>query len=127
MSPILLCWPTTSEADGGGTAVEVEPSHYILPNAPLHVVAIWQMAAEGQSEGKESKKEMWMKKRCEFQFTHVEKMAPIGIHQLLNFFGAQTVDVSTARQCISTVVTTGKTSHILDGHAQLSHNKMESI
>jgi len=40
MSPILLCWPTTSEADGGGTAVEVEPSHYILPNAPLHVVAI---------------------------------------------------------------------------------------
>ena len=31
--PILLCWPTTSEADVGGMAIEVEPSHqycYIL-------------------------------------------------------------------------------------------------
>jgi len=27
MSPNLLCWPTTAEADGGGMAVEVEPSH----------------------------------------------------------------------------------------------------
>jgi len=27
MSPILLCWPTTSEADGGGMVVEPEPSH----------------------------------------------------------------------------------------------------
>jgi hypothetical protein len=26
MSPILLCWPTTSEADAGGRAVEVKPS-----------------------------------------------------------------------------------------------------
>ena len=25
--PILSCWPMTSEADIGGTAVEVEPSH----------------------------------------------------------------------------------------------------
>ena len=23
----LLCWPTTSEVDAGGTAVAVEPSH----------------------------------------------------------------------------------------------------
>ena len=27
MPPILLCWPTTSEADVGGTAIEAEPSH----------------------------------------------------------------------------------------------------
>jgi len=27
MPPVLLCWPMTSEADGGGMAVEVEPSH----------------------------------------------------------------------------------------------------
>ena len=27
MLPILLCWPTVSEADVGGTAVEVELSH----------------------------------------------------------------------------------------------------
>jgi len=26
MPPALLCWPT-SDADGGGTAVDVEPSH----------------------------------------------------------------------------------------------------
>ncbi|MEQ5146204.1 hypothetical protein ABN231_18085 [Proteus mirabilis] len=24
---VLLCWPTTSEVDVGGMAVEVEPSH----------------------------------------------------------------------------------------------------
>jgi len=27
MSPILLCWPTTPQAVGGGMAVEVEPFH----------------------------------------------------------------------------------------------------
>jgi len=27
MALILLCWPITSEADGGGMAVEAEPSH----------------------------------------------------------------------------------------------------
>ena len=27
MPPFLLRWPTTSEADDGGMAVEVEPSH----------------------------------------------------------------------------------------------------
>ena len=27
MFPILFCWPTMSEADGGGMAVGVEPSH----------------------------------------------------------------------------------------------------
>jgi len=26
MPPTLLCWPTMSEADGGGMAVGVEPS-----------------------------------------------------------------------------------------------------
>jgi len=33
MPPVLWCWPTASEADAGGMAVEVEPSHkhhYIL-------------------------------------------------------------------------------------------------
>ena len=34
MSPTLLCWPTTSEADVGGMAVEVGPS----ANIPLHFV-----------------------------------------------------------------------------------------
>jgi len=26
-NPVLLCWPMASEADVGGQAVEVEPSH----------------------------------------------------------------------------------------------------
>jgi len=35
MPPILFCWPTTSQTDIGGTAVEFEPefppiSHYIF-------------------------------------------------------------------------------------------------
>jgi len=34
-----------SKADVGGMAVEVELSHQIL----LNVVAVWQMAAEGES------------------------------------------------------------------------------
>ena len=35
MPAILLCWPTTSEVDAGGMAVELE-----LPvNIPLHFVA----------------------------------------------------------------------------------------
>ena len=35
MPPTLLCWPTMSEADFGGMAVEVELS----VNIPLHFVA----------------------------------------------------------------------------------------
>ena len=27
MPPILGCWPTTSETDGGGIAIETEPFH----------------------------------------------------------------------------------------------------
>ena len=27
MAPTLCCWPTTSEADGGGMAAEADPSH----------------------------------------------------------------------------------------------------
>jgi len=42
--PILLCWPTTSEADGGGMAIAAEPSH----QHPVHFVTVQQMAAEGQ-------------------------------------------------------------------------------
>jgi hypothetical protein len=30
MPPILLCWPTTSEADAGDMAVEVEPSRQLV-------------------------------------------------------------------------------------------------
>ena len=44
----------TSEVDVGGMAVELN-----LPNNfPLHVVAVWQMAAEGQSDRIASDMEM---------------------------------------------------------------------
>ena len=47
MLPILLCWPTTSEADVCGIAVEVEPSHQYPVTCCCHVIddsrgALWQ-------------------------------------------------------------------------------------
>jgi len=39
---ILLCWPTVSEADVAGRAVEVEPSHQYSTT----FVVVWQMATE---------------------------------------------------------------------------------
>jgi len=42
MLPILLCWPTTSEADTGGTAAEVEPSHQYS----THFVAMKKVALD---------------------------------------------------------------------------------
>ena len=59
------------------------------------------MAAEGQSDKIASDTEVQMKQRCVIEFPHVEKMAPTDIHgRLLNVFGDQTVDVSTARQWV---------------------------
>jgi hypothetical protein len=46
MPPILLCWPTTSEADAGGTALEVGLYHQQF----ISFVAVRQIAAEGQSD-----------------------------------------------------------------------------
>mgnify|MGYP001860934035 CR=1 FL=1 len=71
----------------------------------LHVVAVRQMAAEGQSDKMASDMEVRMKERCGIEFLHLEKMAPTDIHQcLLNAYGTPTVDVSTVRQgvvCLS--------------------------
>jgi len=94
MPPVLLCWLTTSEADAGGMAVEVEPS----ANIPLHYVAVWQMTAEGQSDRVVSVMEVHMEQRGVTEFLHAEKTAPTDIHWwLLNVDGDQTVDVSTVR------------------------------
>ena len=40
---------------------------------PLHVVAVWQMAAEGQCDRMASDMEVWMKQRCATQFLHTGK------------------------------------------------------
>ena len=73
-----------SEADVGGMVVEVEPSVSI----PLHFVAVWQMAAEEQSDKMASDMEVHMKQRCVIEFLHAEKMAPTDVHWgLLNIYG----------------------------------------
>ena len=45
MCPILLCWPTTSEVDIGGVAVEVEPSWQYR-----YILLLYNGAADGQSD-----------------------------------------------------------------------------
>ena len=82
---ILIYWPMTSEADVGGMAVEVEPSHQYSITFCCHVV----VAAEVESEMEEP-----VKQRSVIE----KKMVPIGIHQcFLNSYGDQTVDVSAVR------------------------------
>jgi len=46
----------------------------------LHVVAVQQMAAEGQSDRMASDMEVHMKQGCRIEFLHVGKMAPLAIH-----------------------------------------------
>ena len=59
------------------------------------------MAAEGQADRMAADMDTGRKQRGAAQFLHVEKMAPIDIHQyLLNVYGDQTVDVSTVRQWV---------------------------
>ena len=59
------------------------------------------MAEEMQSDRMAADMDTGMKQRGAAQFLHVEKMAPIDIHQyLLNVYGDQTVDVSTARRWV---------------------------
>ena len=47
MPPVLLCWPTTPEADVGDMSVEVEPSHQYSVKFCCHAAddsrgAVWQ-------------------------------------------------------------------------------------
>lgn len=52
------CWIMTSEVDAGDFAVRFPT------NIPLYCVAVWQMAAEGQTDKIESDIEVWTKQRC---------------------------------------------------------------
>jgi len=65
MPPILLYWSTTSEADAGGMVVE--PSHQCSP--------------QRQSDKMASDIEVQVKQKYVIEFLHVEKTAPIDIHQ----------------------------------------------
>jgi len=98
MHPILLCWPMMSEADIGGMAVEVEPSHQYSVKFCCRVTN----DSRGQSNKMASDMEVQMNKRCIIEFLHVEKFAPNDIHRrLLNVYGHQVVDVSTVRQWVA--------------------------
>ena len=89
MPPIVLCWPTMSEADVGGMAVEIEPSCeysvkfcYPTTDGSRGANGIWHGSAY---EGK-----VWN------LIPPCGKVAPIDILQpLLNVYGDQVVYVST--------------------------------
>src|SRR5258705_6482325 len=85
MPPILLCWSTTSEADVGGMAVEVEPSLQY----PISFVAVRQMAAGRQSD-KMAYCMTWKcvkSRRVSLNSSIWKKNAPIDIHRrLLNVY-----------------------------------------
>lgn len=57
MPPILLSWPTRSEAYVGGMAVRMN----FHTNIVLHFVAMCQMIAEGQSDKLTSDMEVHLK------------------------------------------------------------------
>jgi len=119
--PILFCWPTTTEADIGDAAVDS-----VFPPI-FHVVAMWQMATEGQNGKTVSDMEVLMKQRCILEFLHMEKMAPTDIHEhLLNFYGDQTVIVSTVRQLVMHFISGDRKdkSHSRQP-AELSHHEMK--
>ena len=90
MFPILLYWPTVSEVDVGGMAVEVEPFCQHSIKFCCHADdSRWQL------DKMESDRDVCMKKRYVIKFLHVEKMAPIDIHgHLLMGLLKPIVDVS---------------------------------
>ena len=100
MPRILLCWPTTSEVDVGGTAVEVEPSHqYSIP---------FCCCMTESSRGAVWEKGIWHGSADEANVCH---WIPIG-----------------DGWCISAVVTAAwETSHILDGHVDFYDHDMQAL
>ena len=60
-----------------------------------------KVAAEGQADKMVCNMDVYMKQRCEIEFSPEEKIALIDIHWCLpNICGDQTVDVSTVRQWV---------------------------
>jgi hypothetical protein len=99
MLPILLCCPTTSEADVGDVAVEVEPSRQYSvkfccratddSRGPVWQNGIWHGSA-------------YEAKMCKWIPPWGKKNALSDIHRrLLKVYGDQTVDVSTVRRWVA--------------------------
>jgi len=68
-------------------------------NILLHIVAVWQVAAEGQSDRMVSDMEVWMKQKSVIEFLHSEKKwHPLAFTDACwTFNGDQVVDVSTEK------------------------------
>jgi hypothetical protein len=95
--PVLLCWPTASQADVRDMTVEVEPSRQYSVKFCCRATD----DSRGHSDKMASHVEVRMKQRCVTEFLHAEKIAPNDIYRcLLNVYGDQTVDVSTVRVCV---------------------------
>jgi len=71
----------------------------------FYVAALWQVAAEEQSDTMVSDMEVFMKQMCATEFIPAEKNAPIGIHQcLLHIDGDQMVKQWGSGWCVSKLV-----------------------
>ena len=98
MPPVFLYWPTTSEVDVGGMAVEFEPSHQYPITFCCCVTdrsrrEVWQNGIWHGSE-------LWSK-GVTMNSSMQKKIAPTDIYQcLLNIYGDQTVNVSTVKQWV---------------------------
>ena len=103
----------------------------LLTSILVHVTAVWRMAAEGQSDKMASDIEVSVKQRCVTEFLHAAIMAPTDIHwHLLNIMETkQWLWAHWGGQwCVSAVAAaTWKTSHILEGHAQLQHHERKNV
>ena len=77
MPPILICWPTTSEMDVGGRAVEAEPSHQYFIS---FCCCVTDGSRGAQSDRMASDMEVCELWSCGIEVLQAEKVALIDIH-----------------------------------------------
>jgi len=76
MPPIFSCWPTMSEADGGGMAAEVGPSHQ-------HAITFHCCVTDGsreQSDRMAPDVEVSVNQRSRTEFFHEKEIASTDIY-----------------------------------------------
>jgi hypothetical protein len=123
MPPVLLCWSTTSEVDVGDMTVEVEPSRQYAVKFCCHATddsrrAVWHGSEYGA-------------KVCNWIPSYKKKLHPVTLIDACWTFTETKQWMLTqwgCGWCVSAVATaTWKTSHVPEGHAQLSHHEMKSV
>ena len=118
-----ICWLGSSEADIGDMTVEANLPASIL----LHVAAVWQMEAEGQSD----KVEMHVKQRSSMEFLHMEKK----LHSLTpSSVFAECMETNQWMRaqwgggwCVSAMVIVDHLYHVLDSHANVHERGMQAF